>query len=111
MKITKKAIATAPKYMVSIDYRAGYRNAIDFQLLNADNIFEAMQEAEKLHDENVYLLRILEKTGEVHENEFLVYADKLISRSRGNYHLSDKEHGEVAFDALWHVEAKFACLA
>ena len=108
-KLTKKAIATAPKYMISIDWRASYRNTIDRQMLNADNIFEAMQEAEKLHDENVYLLRILEKTDEVQENEFLVYEDKLTSRSRGNGHLTDAAHNEHLFPALYHVESNVIC--
>lgn len=108
-KITKKAIAAAPKYMVSIDWKASYRNTIDRQMLNANSIFEAMKEAESLYDENVYLIRILEKTEEVQENEFLVYEDRMTSRSRGNWHLTDAEHSEHLFPALYHVEHGFIC--
>lgn len=108
-KLTKKAIAAAPKYMVSIDWKASYRNTIDRQMLNANNIFEAMKEAESLYSENAYLIRILEKTEEVQENEFLVYADRMTSRSRGNWHLTDAEHHEHRFPALYHVEHGFIC--
>ena len=108
-KLTKKAIAAAPKYMVSIDWRASYRNTIDRQMLNAGDIFEAMAEAEKFFDENVYLIRILEKTEEVQENEFLVYTDKLTSRSRGNWHLTDAAHNEHLFPAVYHVESNVIC--
>lgn len=108
-KLTKKAIAAAPKYMVSIDWKASYRNTIDRQMLNANNIFEAMKEAEELHDENVYLIRILEKTEEVQENEFLVYEDRLTSRSRGNWHLTDAAHSEHLFPAVCHVESNTIC--
>lgn len=108
-KLTKKAIAAAPKYMVSIDWKTSYRNTIDRQMLNASNIFEAMKEAESLHDENVYLIQILEKTEEVQENEFLVYENRMTSRSRGNWHLTDHEHSEHPFPALYHVECGFIC--
>ena len=109
-QLTKKAIANAPKYMVAIDWKAAYRNTIDFQPIEASDILEAMKIAEKFFNENVYLLAIMEKTGEVHENEFLVYEDKLTSRNLGNWHPSDAEHSECPFNAVYHVENNFAVI-
>lgn len=110
-KLTKKAIAAAPKYMVAIDYRACYRPmTIDYKMIEAKDILEAMAIADKLFDEDtVYLLNIMEKTGEVQENEFLVYEDKLTSRRRGNWHLTDAEHSEQPFTKLYHIESDTLC--
>lgn len=109
-KLTKKAIAAAPKYMVAIDWNASYSGTIDHKMIEASNIFEAMQIADKFFNENVYLLAIMEKTGEIVENEYLVYADMLTSRNRGNWHLSDAEHSEVPFQSIYHVEHGFAVI-
>ena len=109
-KLTKKAIAAAPKYLVAIDWNACHSSSIDHKPIEADDIFEAMRIADKIFDENVYLLAILEKTSEIFENEFIVYADKLTSRSRGNWHLSDAEHGEAPFQSVYHVEHGFAVI-
>lgn len=111
MKITKKAIATAPKYMIAIDWKAAYRNTIDCQTIEAGNITEAMQIAEKHFDENVYLIHLLEKTGETHDNEFLVYESKLTSRSANSWHITDAEHSECPCKADYHVELGFATIA
>ena len=109
-KLSKKAVAAAPKYMVAIDWNASYSSSIDHKMIEANNIFEAMQIADKLFNENVYLLAIMEKTGEIVENEFVVYADKLTSRTPSNWHLSDAEHGEVPFQSIYHVEHGFAVI-
>lgn len=109
-KLTKKAIAAAPKYMVAIDWNSSYSGTIDHEMIEADNIFEAMQIADKMFSENVYLLAIMEKTDVIVENEFIAYADKLTSRTRGNWHLSDAEHGESPFMSIYHVEHGFAVI-
>ena len=109
-KLTRKAIATAPKYLVAFDWKANYRDLIDFEPIEAETILEAMQIADKTFDENVYLLAILEKTDEIVENEFIVYEDKLTSRNHGNWHLSDAEHGEVPFQGLYQAEHGFAVI-
>lgn len=108
-KLTKKAIAAAAKYIVAIDYKASYRPmTIEYKVIKANDIFEAMQIADMLFDENtVYLLNIMEKTGEVHENEYLVYEDKLTSRTEGNWHLTDAAHSEQPFKVLYNVEYDF----
>lgn len=110
-KLTKKAIANAPKYMISIDYRACYKPmTIDYRMIEAENILDAMRIADKFFDkETVYLMTIMEKTGEVQDNEFLVYEDKLTSRNRGNWHLTDAEHSEQPFTKTYHVESDTIC--
>ncbi len=108
-KLTKKAIAAAPKYIVSIDYKASYRPmTIERKVIEAADILEAMRIADKFFDEEkVYLLNIMEKTGEVCRDEYLVYTDKLTSRTPGNWHLTDAEHCEQPFQAYYHVELNF----
>lgn len=104
MKITKKAIKEAPEYMVMIDWKAEKRNdhpyePFGYKLLNAANIFEAMEEAEDLIDETVYLVKLLQKTGEIDmengENDSLgiIYKAVMVNRTNG-WHTNSYKHGE-----------------
>lgn len=108
-KLTKKAIAAAPKYILAIDYKASYRPmTIEYEIIEAADILEAMQIADRFFNEDtVYLLNIMEKTGEVKENEFLEYKDKLTSRNRGDWHLTDAEHSEQPYTKWYHAEYHF----
>lgn len=110
-KLTKKAIAAAPKYVVTIDYRATYKPlTLEYKAVEADSILDAMRAADELFNtEQVYLLKIKEKTGRVRDDEFLIYEDRLVSRSRGEWHLADEAHHERAFEAEYHVATDTFC--
>lgn len=49
------------EYIVAIDYRANYKPlTIDYKMLKAENLLDAMNEAEQYMDkETVYLLKII----------------------------------------------------
>lgn len=101
MKLTKKAIKAAPKYVICIDWKAAYKNAIDYMVLNAQDIFEAMKEAEANFDENVYLMTIAEKTSEVVDDLFIRYEDRFTCRGNKNWHITDEAHGEYVHSVCY----------
>ena len=53
------------EYIVAIDYRANYKPlTIDYKMLKAENLLDAMNEAEQYMDkETVYLLKIMKRSG------------------------------------------------
>ena len=74
------------KYIVIIDYKASYKSGFDFVEMNAKNIIDAMEEANEIDMENVYMISIAEKEGKmVKDNEckkvnYRVKLDKRSSR-------------------------------
>lgn len=80
-KLTKKAIKEAVRYMVMIDWHTAYRNTLDTEVLEAESLIEAMDEASEMFNDNVYMLAILEKTDEVVEGNGLVYQEIMRSRT------------------------------
>lgn len=104
MKITKKAIKEAPRYMVVIDWKSGKRptyKAFDYKLLDAADILTAMDEAETYYTEDVYMIYLLEKTS--HTTELgILYGSVLCSRQAGNYHKADSAHSEGGFWATYN---------
>jgi len=111
MKITKKAIKEAPEYMLVIDWKAEKRTEMNdpftYKLLNATNVFEAMNEAEKEIDETVYLVKLLQKTGEIDKEDGeeatlgIIYSAVLCNRTNG-WHTNDYDHGEGRFEATYN---------
>ena len=57
------------EYIVAIDYRANYKPlTIDYKMLKAENLLDAMNEAEQYMDkETVYLLKIMKRSGAAHK--------------------------------------------
>lgn len=49
------------KYIVCVDWKAGYSSGFDYYPLKSDNILDAMEEAEQYINENVYLITVMEK--------------------------------------------------
>ena len=82
-KLTKKAIKEAANYMVMIDKL----NAPGFEteVLEADNLLDAMDEASEYFNAATYLLAILEKTGETVEDNGLTYREIMRSRTENRW--------------------------
>lgn len=59
------------KYIIYIDYRSSYKPMfIEYRILNAETIVEAVIESDAIHDpETMYLIRIMEKRGKVEKVE------------------------------------------
>ena len=57
------------EYIVAIDYSANYKPmTIDYKMLKAENLLDAMNEAEQYMDkETVYLLKIMKRSGAAHK--------------------------------------------
>ena len=111
MKITKKAIKEAPEYILVIDWKAEkrkpYSDPFTYKLLSAKNIFEAMNEAEKKIDDTVYLVKLLQKTSKIDNEEQpdeslgIIYSAVLCNRKNG-WHTNDYDHGEGRFEATYN---------
>ena len=102
------------EYIVAIDYLAKYKPmTIDYKMLEADNLLDAMSEAEQYMDEDkVYLLNILQANKAAHKVKGLpgikenVYTDILTNRGSG-WHRTDAAHSEIAWQqTLWVDENK-----
>lgn len=91
--MTKKMINAAAKYIVVIDYKAQH-GGLEYKTLKAENILEAMREAEMMFNETVYLINIAEKTRET-SGDCIVYKEVLTTRGHENWHMCDKAHSEV----------------
>ena len=105
-KLTKKAIKEAANYMIQIDWKANYRNALEAEVLEAKTLVEAMNEASKRFDENVYMLSILEKTGAITGDggPGLVYEEILRSRTAGRWMTVQEDgliHGTIWGRYIW----------
>lgn len=121
MKITKKVINEAPKYIMVLDPKACGANNVDgfynkgcsairlyYKTLKAKNILEAMDEAEQYFNETTYLITIAEKTGEADVNtDGVVYKEILTTRTQGHYHRCDEKHSETPFKIAYNPEFKF----
>lgn len=59
------------KYVICIDYRASYKPmTLEYRVLNANTMAEAVIEADEIHDQNtMYLVEIMEKNGKVEKVE------------------------------------------
>lgn len=119
MKITKKAIKEAPKYIMTLDPKAcGANNAEGFykslgaglyyKTLTATSILEAMAEAESHYNETTYLITIAEKTGNADTNtDGIIYREILTTRGNYNWHICNDAHGELPATIAYNPEYKF----
>lgn len=53
------------KYIAVIDYKASYKSGFDFVELESKNIVDAMEEANRIDMENVYMVSVAEKFGNI----------------------------------------------
>ena len=84
------------KYIAIIDYKANVKNGFDHITLESKNLMDAMNEAEKLMDDTVYLVDIAEKSGKTEKiNGCKETKFTEILRNRGNgWNRCDSDHGE-----------------
>lgn len=99
MKITKKAIKEAAKFAIGIDYKASYKPmTIDIQLIEAADIYEAMEKADALFDEEtVWCLNLYEKTERV-EDDCIIYDERLQSDRQARWHLVHRDEFHIGFN-------------
>ena len=96
------------KYIVAIDYSANYKPmTIDYKMLKAENLLDAMNEAEQYMDkETVYLLKIMKRSGAAHKVKGVdareaTYTDVLTNRGNG-WHNTDAAHcGQPWMSQMW----------
>lgn len=77
------------KYIVCVDWKAGYSSGFDYYPLKSDNILDAMEEAEQYINENVYLITVMEKQKGVKrvkgcpDVKEMTYTDVITNRGNG----------------------------
>lgn len=117
MKITKKAINEAPKYIIMLDPLACGANNTDgfyrfgfdlyFKTLTANTVIEAMAEAERYFNETTLAITIAEKTGEINsDTEGIVYKDILTTRGGKLWQICDDEHFELPYYTSYNLQYK-----
>lgn len=88
-KITKKFIKEAARYMVLIDKLNA--SGFETEVLEAETLIEAMDEATERFNAATYLLAILEKTGETVDDNGLEYVEIMRSRTEGRWRTMKSE--------------------
>lgn len=105
------------EYIVAIDYRANYKPlTIDYKMLKAENLLDAMNEAEQYMDkETVYLLKVMKRSGAAHKVKGVdareaTYTDVLTNRGNG-WHSTDVAHCEQPWmSQMWMYSNGFVDL-
>lgn len=98
-------------YIVAIDYRASYKPmTTDYKVLEAENLLDAMNEAESYLDkEKVYLLNIMQATKAPRKVKGMPffkagsYTDILINRGYG-WHNADAAHSETTWKHTMQID-------
>lgn len=110
-KITKKAYNEAPRFMVSIDYKASYKPmTMVHELVEANDAFEAMKKVDEMfsYDEfeaQVWCLILSEKTA-IEENDGfqeITYEQKIRSDYHGRWHFENFGEFYQTYDPEWKV--------
>lgn len=89
------------KYIAIVDFKNAARKGFDHVELNAKTILEAMDEAAKLKTEEVYLVKIAEKSGRTEKREGakrVRYTEILCCRSYG-WHPCNRDNCESS--SVW----------
>ncbi len=116
MKMTKKAMKEAPRYIMTLDPKTrctpnadGFYKSLGaeyyYKALTAENLLDAMTEADSHFDDTTYIITIAEKTGTYDiETKSIIYKEILSSRSEGNWHRCDSAHHETPFAIAYDSE-------
>lgn len=88
------------KYVLYIDYKAGSLAPCDYKAMEANNLADAILEADELYagpgDNGIYLVRIMELVGKPKRVDGMseeIYEAVLCKRSN-NWHRNDIKHSE-----------------
>ena len=110
-KITKKQLNAMPGYIVLVDYKAGHTPILKYVDIdvNVTDIAAALDACTDLFTEDVYMLKIAQKTDIIEKDVdgfyYVVYKNVLASRTRGKYHtISDKHNSEFAWNLAKYPE-------
>ena len=99
------------KYIIVIDYKASSDKSFRQVTLEAQNILDAMNEAEQHINDSVYLIVLAERTGKTDKipgGKVSHFKEILVNRKSG-WHVCDQKHGESA--ATWRLtETKYGNL-
>lgn len=98
-------------FIATIDYKVAHKNSIDYKFLNADNLMDAMDEAETYLDtETVYLIKVAQADNApcnvrgMKGFKSVTCTDLLTNRGHG-WHRTDTAHREIAWKTtLWFDE-------
>ena len=96
------------EYVAYIDFKAGHSESIRYEKLRADNVIDAMREAEALFNEDVYLIDLMEsgavrKTKEDGMTHIRTsYHEILCTRDGERWHLHDAKHYEGESRGAYH---------
>lgn len=99
-------------YVLYIDYKAGHQPDTEYKVLYAENLLDAIAEADTLMAENsdVYLIRIMQENSEMEETRYhaengehrrlykIEYDAILCKRNttpESDWHLNTEDHGEA----------------
>ena len=97
------------KYIAMIDWKVEFKNGFDYVELDAENAVEAIEKADDLWNENVYLIKIMEKAGKINRYEgfkVTTYTSILCRRSFG-WHRTNTENGESEVTVKQYINKYF----
>ena len=86
------------KYVLVVVFKANPTTRFDHLGMDASTLIEAMNEAEMYLSENVYLVKIAERTGrkiKVYKGTKTFFKEILVNRGSG-WHACDDYHGECS---------------
>lgn len=89
----------APKYVLIIDFKADAPTGFKYEDLKANDLYEAIEEADSYFDDDIYLLKICEKYGKTVKGEYTGqkvtnYSAILCKRSASGWHINNPKNGE-----------------
>lgn len=85
------------KYVVMVDWKAEYKSGFDYWEMTAKDAIEAIEQADTIWNNCMYLVKILEKTGKAEKagaDRVVTYKSVLCRRSFG-WHRTNAANGET----------------
>lgn len=90
------------KFVLYIDYKAEYKPMYcEYKTMNAKTLEDAIEEADKAWNENVYLARIMKKEGKTERKDgcSVEKFNAVLCRRSFGWHRNTRENGESAHSA------------
>lgn len=84
------------KFTLCIDYKASTKKGLDYITMNANSIEEAIEEADEKWSADIYLMKIMKKSGKTErENGWKIEEyDAILCRRSYGWHLNNKKNSE-----------------
>ena len=93
------------KYTLSIDYKAATNKGLEYITMESKNELEAIAEADSKWNEEIYMMRIMKKDGNVERKngwKITKYTAILARRSHG-WHLNNNENSEASHSVIHYI--------